>query len=146
MIKKRKRLYGLLLILFGISFAVYFLIKALENKMVFFYSPSDLAILDNLPLQKIRVGGMVLENSLVYQDLNSKISFKVTDYKNNTLIIYEGILPDLFREGQGIIAEGFIESSKIFYADRVLAKHDENYMPPEISKSLKNNNLMNGSE
>ncbi len=138
MTRKRKRLYGLVLILIGIGIAIFFLIKALENKMVFFYSPSDLIKLDAPPLKKIRIGGMVLENSLVFINPGSKVSFKITDYKNSILIIYDGILPDLFREGQGIIVEGVIDSSKNFIADRVLAKHDENYMPPEILKSLQN--------
>ena len=137
---KIKRLYLLLIFMLGLGVALYFVIKAIENKMVFFYSPTDIVNLNDMPIKKIRVGGMVLENSIKYKKDGLSVNFVITDYKNKLAISFKGILPDLFREKQGIIAEGRYTANG-FIASRVLAKHDENYMPPEVYKALKNNNL-----
>lgn len=107
---------------------------ALGDKATYFYAPSDLA--ETLPTDAIRLGGMVEEGSLVRS--GETVSFRVTDMKSGAAVTYTGILPDLFREGQGVIAEGrFDPASRVFRADTILAKHDENYMPPEIADSMR---------
>ena len=121
---------GLFIIVFT---GVYFILSNLEDNIVFFYPPSDIEKIMNART-KIRVGGLVKENSVIIL-ADNKIRFTITDYKNTLIIEYHGILPALFREKQGIVAEGtFING--IFEAKKLLAKHDENYMPPEIVKTL----------
>ncbi len=137
MTKKQKRFYFLMLLILGAGLAIFFVLKALEEKIVFFYSPTELLEKDINTNQRIRVGGLVEENSIYYDKEGLEVSFIISDTKNKIKIMYEGILPDLFREGQGIVAEGTIEEgAKIFYAKSVLAKHDENYMPPEVKKII----------
>ena len=137
MTKKQKRFYFLMLLILGAGLAIFFVLKALEEKIVFFYSPTELLEKDINTNQRIRVGGLVEENSIYYDKEGLAVSFIISDTKNKIKIMYEGILPDLFREGQGIVAEGTIEEgAKIFYAKSVLAKHDENYMPPEVKKII----------
>ena len=137
MTKKQKRFYFLMLLILGAGLAIFFVLKALEEKIVFFYSPTELLEKDINTNQRIRVGGLVEENSIYYDKEGLEVSFIISDTKNKIKIMYEGILPDLFREGQGIVAEGTIEEgAKLFYAKSVLAKHDENYMPPEVKKII----------
>ncbi len=115
---------------------LFFLLKALEEKVVFFYSPSETTNNNFVNGDTIRVGGLVMENSINYED-NMAIYFTITDNKKNLLVTYNGILPDLFREGQGVIVEGNMNKVRgVFEASRVLAKHDENYMPPEVTKAV----------
>ena len=105
----------------------------------FFYSPSEVLQKEIGFNELIRVGGLVVEESIVYNDSGLEVFFTITDQINNLNISYKGILPDLFREGQGVVAEGIIgNDKKIFLAKKVLAKHDENYIPPEIDKMLRN--------
>lgn len=115
------------------AIGIYFILSNLEDNIVFFYPPSDMEKIINAKT-KIRVGGLVEENSIIVLAPN-KIRFTITDYKNTLTIEYTGLLPALFREKQGIVAEG-IFASGIFTAKSLLAKHDENYMPPEIGKNL----------
>ena len=137
MTKKQKRFYFLMLLILGAGLAIFFVLKALEEKIVFFYSPTELLEKDINTNQRIRVGGLVEENSIYYDEEGLEVSFIISDTKNKIKIMYEGILPDLFSEGQGIVPEGTIEEgAKIFYAKSVLAKHDENYMPPEVKKII----------
>ena len=137
MTKKQKRFYFLMLLILGAGLAIFFVLKALEEKIVFFYSPTELLEKDINTNQRIRVGGLVEENSIYYDKEGLEVSFIISDTKNKIKIMYEGILPDLFREGQGIVAEGTIgKGEKIFHANSVLAKHDENYMPPEVKKII----------
>ena len=137
MTKKQKRFYFLMLLILGAGLAILFVLKALEEKIVFFYSPTELLEKDINTNQRIRVGGLVEENSIYYDKEGLEVSFIISDTKNKIKIKYEGILPDLFREGQGIVAEGTIgKGEKIFHAKSVLAKHDENYMPPEVKKII----------
>ncbi len=138
MIKKKKnRLYFILLIVSSAALAVFFVLKALEDKIVFFYSPTNLLEKTEVLEEYIRVGGLVLEDSIEYSSDGLKVSFTITDNKNMVNVIYSGILPDLFREKQGVVVEGAFKKSKnFFYAKKVLAKHDENYMPPEVKKAL----------
>ncbi len=139
MINKYKRFYFLLVLIICVALAIFFVLKALEEKIVFFYSPTEIFQKKIDPSQLIRVGGLVLNESVKYENNGLKVNFTITDTKNNINVNYEGILPDLFREGQGVVAEGKIDKNhKIFYAKRVLAKHDENYMPPEVEKIINN--------
>ena len=135
--KKLKRFSFLLSAFFSIALATFFVLKALDEKIVFFYTPSKLFEKEEDKMQYIRVGGLVKEKSINFSDDGLKVNFMITDNKKNVNVMFEGILPDLFRENQGVVAEGrFNKEKKIFLAEKVLAKHDENYMPPEIYKAL----------
>ena len=136
MTRKQRRgvLIGVSLGVLGI--AVGLVLFALQDSIVFFYSPSDVAEKPVAPGQRIRLGGLVEEGS-VKQGQGATVEFSVTDTARSIRVSYTGVLPDLFREGQGVVAEGRLESSGSFVADSVLAKHDENYMPPEVAEALK---------
>ena len=120
-----------------LSIAIGLILIALQDNLVFFHSPSEVKEKKFLSTQRIRVGGLVIKNSVNFSPSKAVVSFQITDLNENLKIIYQGILPDLFREEQGIIAEGYLISEDSFEADQVLAKHDENYMPPEIAETLK---------
>ena len=116
---------------------VFLILKSLEENVVYFKSPTEIKNLSELTKKKVRVGGMVKKNSL---EVNAKeISFVITDFKNEIKVTYSGIVPNLFEEEKGVVAEGFIQDRKFFVAKKILAKHDENYMPPEVKKALENN-------
>ena len=116
---------------------VFLVLKSLEENVVYFKSPTEIKNLSELTNKKVRVGGMVKKNSL---EVNVKeISFVITDFKNEIKVTYSGIVPNLFEEEKGVVAEGFIQDRKFFVAKKILAKHDENYMPPEVKKALENN-------
>ena len=135
--KKLKRFSFLLVAFLSIALATFFVLKALDEKIVFFYTPSKLFEKEEDNMQYIRVGGLVKEKSINFSDDGLKVNFMITDNKKTVNVMFEGILPDLFRENQGVVAEGrFNKEKKIFLAEKVLAKHDENYMPPEIHKAL----------
>ncbi len=135
--KKLKRFSFLLSAFLSIALATFFVLKALDEKIVFFYTPSKLFEKEEDKMQYIRVGGLVKEKSINFSDDGLKVNFVITDNKKTVNVMFEGILPDLFRESQGVVAEGrFNKENKIFLAEKVLAKHDENYMPPEINKAL----------
>ena len=135
---KYKRFNFLIIFILAIASTIFFVLKALEEKIVFFYSPTEILNKDVKLNDTIRVGGLVVDNSIVYDNGGLEVFFTITDKKNLLNITYKGILPDLFREGQGIVAEGNIDIAKnIFLAQKVLAKHDENYMPPEIEKMIR---------
>ena len=137
--KKTNRFYFILLILVSVSLALFFVLKALNDKVVFFYTPTNISEDAEIIGKNIRVGGLVLENSIKYSNDGLRVSFVITDNKNMINVFYSGILPDLFREKQGVVVEGnFLKSKKTFNAKKVLAKHDENYMPPEVKKAIKN--------
>ena len=135
--KVKPRIY-ILIIFFGLaSVAIYFIFKSLEDNVVYFFSPSEIYSKPNiLNNDKIRVGGLVKEGSFV--KVNNTINFIITDLKNEVIVTYIGITPNLFAEGKGVVAEGQLKDRKYLIADKILAKHDENYMPPEVSKSLEN--------
>jgi cytochrome c-type biogenesis protein CcmE len=109
---------------------------ALRDTIVFFHTPSEIAEKNIGPGQRIRLGGLVAEGS-VKRGSGPEVEFTVTDTLATLRVVYRGVLPDLFREGQGVVAEGRLDSSGVFLADTVLAKHDENYMPPQVAKALK---------
>ena len=135
--KKLKRFSFLLAGILSVALATFFVLKALDEKIVFFYTPSKLFEKEEDKMQYIRVGGLVKEKSINFSDDGLKVNFMITDKKKTVNVIFEGILPDLFRENQGVVAEGmFNKEKKIFLAEKVLAKHDEKYMPPEIHKAL----------
>ena len=137
--KKTNRFYFIFLILVSISLALFFVLKALNNKIVFFYTPTNISEDAEIIGKNIRVGGLVLENSIKYSNDGLIVSFVITDNKNMINVFYSGILPDLFREKQGVVVEGsFLKNKNTFNAKKVLAKHDENYMPPEVKKAIKN--------
>ena len=133
MTPKKKRFYILFSAFSFFCFIVGVILIALQDNILFFYSPSEILQKNLKQNEKVRLGGLVEENSVVRNDI--KINFIITDLKKNIEVSYEGILPDLFREGQGVIVKGHLKNN-IFEASEVLAKHDENYMPPEIKKKL----------
>ena len=120
-----------------LSIAIGLILIALQDNLVFFHSPSEVKEKKFLSTQRIRVGGLVIKNSVNFSPSKAVVSFQITDLNENLQIVYQGILPDLFREEQGIIAEGYLISEDSFEADQVLAKHDKNYMPPEIAETFK---------
>ena len=132
-----QRFIKVLLSITFLSIAIGLILIALQDNLVFFHSPSEVKEKKFLSTQRIRVGGLVIKNSVNFSPSKAIVSFQITDLNENLQIIYQGILPDLFREEQGIIAEGYLISEDSFEADQVLAKHDENYMPPEIAETLK---------
>jgi cytochrome c-type biogenesis protein CcmE len=132
---KRKRLWLLVGSLGVLAVAVALVLSALSDNIVFFYSPSQLAEKHVPAGRRFRIGGLA-ENGSVHKE-GSEVRFRVTDLKCSVEVVYRGILPDLFREGQGVIAEGSLGPDGIFNAREVLAKHDEKYMPPEVAKALK---------
>jgi len=133
--RKKRRLYVLGLCLLGLGTASALTLTALEDNLAFFYSPSDLQE-QRVGERNIRIGGLVEERSLQRLPDGLSISFRVTDTANVVPVVYTGIVPDLFREGQGVVAEGRLRSDGVFEAREILAKHDENYMPPEVKDAL----------
>jgi cytochrome c-type biogenesis protein CcmE len=131
---KRQRLVLIIGMMAALGIAVAFMLIAFEDNLVFFHSPSDVVEKDIGEGKRFRLGGMVEEDSVVKSGV--VVTFKVTDFNQSIPVRFEGLLPDLFREGQGVVAEGRIDSRGIFVADTVLAKHDENYMPPEVADAL----------
>ena len=135
MTPKKKRFYIIFSAFSFFCFIVGIILIILQDNILFFYTPSEILEKDLKLNEKVRLGGLVKENSITRND--TKINFTITDLKKNIEVTYEGILPDLFREGQGVIVKGYLQNN-IFEATEVLAKHDENYMPPEIKKKLEN--------
>ena len=135
MTRKHKRLGILLLGLAALGGATALVLAAFSDNLVFFYSPSEVAAKPLAAGQRIRVGGLVENHSFAHQD--GHVAFRVTDGKTDIAVAYDGELPDLFREGQGVVAEGRLGKDGVFVAGTVLAKHDERYMPPEVVDALK---------
>ena len=144
--RKHRRLVFIISGMLGLGVAVGLVLSAFEENLVFFYSPTDLiekALPDG---RRFRLGGLVEEGSVNHLDDGLSVAFVVTDLSATVPVIYRGPLPDLFREGQGVVAEGVLAPSGIFEADSVLAKHDENYMPPEVAEALKKSGQWQGDE
>ena len=135
MTPKKKRFYLLFSAFTFFCFIVGTILIVLQDNILFFYTPSEILEKNLKQDEKVRLGGLVEENSVIRN--NIQVNFTITDLKKNIDVNYEGILPDLFREGQGVIVKGYYKNN-IFEATEVLAKHDENYMPPEIKKKLEN--------
>ena len=141
---KYRRLFITIIVILTLGLATKLILMALEDNIVYFYTPNDLIekFSDTKNIQnKIRIGGLVLENSIKKE--GKKTIFMITDRKKEVKVEFKGLLPDLFREGQGIVAEGIFQNNN-FIASEVLAKHDENYMPSEVADALKKNNVWKG--
>ena len=132
--KVKLRALFIILIFFSLILTTYLVFKSLEENVVYFKSPTDVKSLSELTTQKIRVGGMVKKNSIKTSD--REINFIITDFKNELFVSFNGSVPNLFEEEKGVVAEGFLEDRNFFKADKILAKHDENYMPPEVKAAL----------
>ena len=140
---KNKRLSLIIATLTALAGSVALILVAFEDNVVFFYSPSDLVKKQPGPTQKLRIGGLVKKDSIKRKPGMTEVSFEVTDLNNSVPVVFQGILPDLFREEQGVVAEGTYRE-KLFYATQILAKHDEQYMPPEVAESLKKSGKWKG--
>ena len=133
--KARSRIIILMFLLVLSIVVIFVVLKSLEENVVYFFSPTEIYNKENISFnKKIRVGGLVKEGSLTNNQ--KSINFIVTDLNNEIIVSYSGLLPNLFSEGKGVVAEGKLKDKKYFIADKILAKHDENYMPPEVSKAL----------
>ena len=136
--KVKKRASFLSLLLLFLVIAVFFILKSLTDNILYFKSPTDIQLSQDIIFnKKIRVGGMVKKNSININ--NKEIKFITTDLNNEIVVSYSGTVPNLFSEGKGVVAEGRLQDKKFFIADRILAKHDEKYMPPELKNLMKTN-------
>ena len=139
MVKKVKlRILFLFLVVASVILLVYLVLKSLEENVVYFLSPTKIKNLTEINQKRIRIGGMVKDQSIIIK--SDKINFIVTDFKNEINVSYSGSVPNLFAEGKGVVAEGYLKDRSYFNAVKILAKHDENYMPPEVSKALEKSN------
>ena len=132
--KVKLRILFLFLLLASIILAVYLILKSLEENVVYFISPSEIKKLTEINSDKIRIGGMVKNKSIIIK--SNKINFIITDFKSEINVSYSGSVPNLFAEGKGVVAEGYLKDKNYFNAVKILAKHDENYMPPEVKAAL----------
>jgi len=132
--KVKLRFIFLALILASVILVVFLILQSLKENVVYFQSPSEIKSLIELDKKKIRVGGMVKEKSVFIN--SNEVNFIITDFKNEINVIYSGAVPNLFAEGKGVVAEGFLKDKNYFSATKILAKHDENYMPPEVKEAI----------
>ena len=132
--KVKLRVLFISLLLISIILSIFLILKSLEENVVYFFSPTEIKSLTEIKNKKIRIGGMVKDNSIVIESEN--ITFVITDFKNEINVSYEGSVPNLFEEGKGVVAEGFLKDNSFLIAEKILAKHDENYMPPEVKEAL----------
>ena len=137
--KVKSRIFFLILLLLSASAIIFFVLRSLEENVVYFFSPSEIYNKTNISFdKKIRVGGLVKMNSISKNE--TSINFIITDLKKEIIVSYDGLVPNLFSEGKGVVAEGRLKDKKYFVADKILAKHDENYMPPEVYEALEKSN------
>ena len=132
--KVKLRFLFVTIILITLILTVFLVLKSLEENVVYFQSPSEINISSELDKKKIRIGGMVKKNSISFS--SNEVNFIITDFKNEINFIYKGAIPNLFEEEKGVVAEGFLKDRNFFIATKILAKHDENYMPPEVKAAL----------
>ena len=132
--KVKLRFFFIVLILLSLVLSVFLVLKSLEENVVYFKSPSDIKLIGKIDKKQIRIGGMVKENSIKIKF--NEVNFIITDFKNEINVSYSGVLPNLFSEGKGVVAEGHLKDRSFFQASKILAKHDENYMPPEVKEAL----------
>tara|TARA_B100001063_G_C16438600_1_gene392421 strand:- start:202 stop:621 length:420 start_codon:yes stop_codon:yes gene_type:complete len=132
--KVKLRFFFITSALFILILSAFLILKSLEDNVVYFQSPSDIKNLPETERKKIRVGGMVKKNSILIKP--NEVNFIITDFKNELDVSYSGVVPNLFAEGKGVVAEGFLKDRNFFLATKILAKHDENYMPPEVKEAL----------
>ena len=132
--KVKLRFFFILLIITTLALSVFLLVKSLEENVIFFKSPTEIKTLSEIDKKKIRIGGMVKKDSITM--ISKEIKFIVTDFKNEINVVYSGVVPNLFAEEKGVVAEGYLKDKNFFLATKILAKHDENYMPPEVKAAL----------
>ncbi len=132
--KVKLRFFFISLILITLVLSVFFILRSLEENVVYFQSPTEIKNISEIKKKKIRIGGMVKNDSITMEE--KKIKFIITDFKNEINVTYSGVVPNLFSEGKGVVAEGFLKDKNFFLAVKILAKHDENYMPPEVKAAL----------
>tara|TARA_B100000767_G_scaffold245457_1_gene244381 strand:- start:223 stop:642 length:420 start_codon:yes stop_codon:yes gene_type:complete len=132
--KVKLRFFLIIVTLLSLVLSVFLVLKSLEENVVYFKSPSDIQMTGEIESNKIRIGGMVKKNSI--QIKSNEINFIITDFKNEINVTYSGAVPNLFSEGKGVVAEGYLKDKSFFEASKILAKHDENYMPPEVKAAL----------
>ena len=135
--KVKLRFLFIILILVTLALTVFLILKSLEENVVYFQSPTEIKVLSEIDEKKIRVGGMVEVSSILMKE--KELKFIITDFKNEINVVYSGVIPNLFSEGKGVVAEGYLKDRNLFFATKILAKHDENYMPPEVKEALKEN-------
>ena len=132
--KVKLRFFFVSLILVTVALSVFLVIKSLEENVIFFKSPTEIKALSEINKKKIRIGGMVKKDSITI--ISKEIKFIVTDFKNEINVVYAGVVPNLFSEEKGVVAEGYLKDKNFFQATKILAKHDENYMPPEVKAAI----------
>ena len=135
--KVKLRAFFIILVFISAILITFLVINSLKENVVYFKSPTEIKNLTQLDKNKIRIGGMVKKNSIEVNSENLK--FIVTDFKNEIIVSYNGAVPNLFEEEKGVVAEGYLQDRKFFKAEKILAKHDENYMPPEVKEAISNN-------
>ena len=137
--KVKSRIFFLSVLVILAALVIFVILRSLEENVVYFFSPTEIYNKANISVDKqIRIGGLVKKNSVSKNDIS--INFIITDLKKEIVVSYNGLVPNLFSEGKGVVAEGKLKDKKYFVADKILAKHDENYMPPEVSKALEKSN------
>ena len=132
--KVKLRALFISLLLVSVILLIFLVLKSLEENVVYFLSPTEIKNLSEINNKKIRIGGMVKNQSIIIN--SDRVIFIVTDFKNEISVSYSGLVPNLFEEGKGVVAEGFLKDRSFLVADKILAKHDENYMPPEVKEAL----------
>ena len=132
--KVKLRALFISLLLVSVILSIFLVLKSLEENVVYFLSPTEIKNLSEINNKKIRIGGMVKNQSIIIN--SNRVIFIVTDFKNEISVSYSGAVPNLFEEGKGVVAEGFLKDRSFLVADKILAKHDENYMPPEVKEAL----------
>ncbi len=132
--KVKLRALFISLLLVSVILSIFLVLKSLEENVIYFQSPTEIRNLSEIDNKKIRIGGMVKDHSILINP--DKITFVITDFKNEINVSYSGAVPNLFEEGKGVVAEGFLKDRSFLIADKILAKHDANYMPPEVKKAL----------
>ena len=135
--KVKIRAFFIILVFISAILITFLVINSLKENVVFFKSPTDINNLNQIESKKIRVGGMVKKNSIEIENKNLK--FVITDFKNEIIVTFSGAVPNLFKEEKGVVAEGYLEDRKYLKAEKILAKHDENYMPPEVKEAMQGN-------
>ena len=132
--KVKLRIFFILSVLITLILSVFLILRSLEENVVYFQSPTEIKSLVEIKNKKIRVGGMVKNNSVSIK--SKEVNFIITDFKNEINVTYSGVIPNLFQEDKGVVAEGYLKDQNFFLATKILAKHDENYMPPEVKAAL----------
>ena len=132
--KVKLRIFFISLILTTLALSIFLILRSLEENVVYFKSPSEIKVLSEVNKNKIRVVGMVKNDSITVQA--KELKFIITDFKNEIIVTYSGVVPNLFAEGKGVVAEGYLKDKNFFLATKILAKHDENYMPPEVKAAI----------